>query len=210
MLVWFNVESYWWKVSGKQGSMVFARTAAGFKDDSLYRGPIIWECNTVITSEADPISLPRGSGGSGDDLRRTVLLPHPQTSRRYTDPKWVPTKTDMMNAARSKLVGAYTQAKLTLKTDKLVAISGLARKADKLHAHASGQYLAGLWEANLPIELLWRVIDPASASPTRPNLLCSSFMVVVICGRSYRSANDKSISEHSNSHIDCRSRNYTY
>jgi hypothetical protein len=131
------------------------------------KNQLYWECSTVTTSEADPIPLPKGSGGSGDDLRRTVLLPHLQTSRRYTDPKWTPTKTEMQNTAWSRLVGAYTQAKLTVATDKLVAISGLARKVDELHAHAGGKYLAGLWDANLPVELLWRVIDPVSASPTR-------------------------------------------
>jgi hypothetical protein len=75
----------------------------------------------------------------------------------------------MLSTAWSRLVGAYTLAKLTIKTDKLVAISGLARKADELHAQVGGKYLAGLWEAALPIELLWRVIDPASGSPTRPD-----------------------------------------
>ena len=113
--------------------------------------------------------LPRGTSASGDELRRTVLLSHLQTSQRHTNPKWTPTKPEMLSTAWSRLVGAYTLAKLTIKTDKLVAISGLARKADELHAQVGGKYLAGLWEAALPIELLWRVIDPASGSPTRPD-----------------------------------------
>jgi hypothetical protein len=170
MLLWFNVESYWRKVYSSPVSKrawclqerLLASRTIHFTENQLY-----WECNTVLSSEADPVPLPKGSGGSGDDLRRAVLLPHLQTSRRYTDPKWTPTKTEMQNTAWSRLVGAYTQAKLTVETDKLVAISGLARKVNELHEGAGKKYLAGLWEANLPIELLWRVIDPVSASPTR-------------------------------------------
>jgi hypothetical protein len=169
MLVWYNVENYWRKVYSSpvskrawclQERLLSSRTVH-FTENQLY-----WECNAFTTSEVDPFPLPKGAG---DDLRRMVLLPHLQTSRRYTDPKWIPTKTEMLNTAWSRLVGAYTQAKLTVKTDKLVAISGLARKADKLHAHVGVRYFAGLWEAALPIELLWRVIDPASASPSRPS-----------------------------------------
>jgi hypothetical protein len=170
MLVWFNIESYWRKVYSSPISKrawclqerLLATRTIHFTENQLY-----WECNTIITSEADPVPLPKGSGGLGDDLRRTVLLPHLQTSRRYTDPEWAPTKIEMLNTAWSRLVGAYTQAKLTVETDKLVAISGLARKADELHEGAGKKYLAGLWEANLPVELLWRVIDPVSASPRR-------------------------------------------
>ncbi len=58
----------------------------------------------------------------------------------------------MLSTAWSRLVEFYTQASLTVKTDKLVAISSLARKLDEHHDNAGGGYLAGLWEANLPIE----------------------------------------------------------
>ena len=92
----------------------------GFDNDML-----VW-FNSKATGGRSPVSK-----------RAWCLLERLLASRMIHFPEdqlfGIATKTEMMNAAWSKLVGAYTQAKLTLKKDKLVAISGLARKADKLH-----------------------------------------------------------------------------
>lgn len=54
-----------------------------------------------------------------------------------------------------EIVGFYSQSELTYPDDRLIAISGLARYI----AHATKvDYLAGLWNDRLPIQLSWRKI----------------------------------------------------
>jgi len=47
----------------------------------------------------------------------------------------------------------YTNRDITYNSDKLVALSGLAREFVQV---ASGRYLAGLWEQRLKHVMLWR------------------------------------------------------
>lgn len=47
----------------------------------------------------------------------------------------------------------YSRRKLTVKTDKMVAISGIAKEFQKL---LNDEYVAGLWRSSLPESLLWR------------------------------------------------------
>jgi len=53
-----------------------------------------------------------------------------------------------------KIIVGYTPLKLSVSSDKLPAISAIARK---LAPYRSGQYLAGLWEDSLLLDLLWQV-----------------------------------------------------
>ncbi len=50
------------------------------------------------------------------------------------------------------MVSQYSQCKLTMPKDKLVAISGLAKSL----GIDSAKYLAGLWRISLPSQLLWQ------------------------------------------------------
>ncbi|KAJ4423588.1 hypothetical protein N0V82_001754 [Gnomoniopsis sp. IMI 355080] len=52
----------------------------------------------------------------------------------------------------SSLFTKYSRRELTVKTDKMVAISGIAREFEKL---LNDQYVAGLWRSSLPEALLW-------------------------------------------------------
>ena len=52
----------------------------------------------------------------------------------------------------SNIVRTYTSSALTKPDDKLVAISGLAKK---VQSRFGGQYLAGLWRESLASQLLW-------------------------------------------------------
>ncbi|KAI8941657.1 hypothetical protein NX059_002869 [Plenodomus lindquistii] len=58
----------------------------------------------------------------------------------------------------SQIVGDYSRRNLTYPSDKLVAISGLAKEFNTIHAGITGghdQYLAGLWLGALADCLLW-------------------------------------------------------
>lgn len=89
-----------------------------------------------------------------------------QPSRKFhpTTPSLIPkaiAKTDdnfdAVWDAWQHVVGQYSQRNLTVTTDKLPAISGIANKIKK----ATGSlYIAGLWEDNLASDLVW------SATPT--------------------------------------------
>lgn len=63
------------------------------------------------------------------------------------------------------IVESYTKCNLTKASDKLVAISGLANDMrTKLAALRPGphRYLAGLWEQNLPGDLVWSSSSPST------------------------------------------------
>ncbi|RSL58425.1 hypothetical protein CEP54_007797 [Fusarium duplospermum] len=50
------------------------------------------------------------------------------------------------------LITAYSQRNLTYPADKLIAFSAIPKTLDR-----PGRYLAGLWETDLPCNLLWKV-----------------------------------------------------
>jgi hypothetical protein len=65
----------------------------------------------------------------------------------------------------SEVVKGYTKGKLTKATDKLVAISGIARVMEEKYGDGIGEYMVGLWRARLPGDLLWTVNSTCSARP---------------------------------------------
>jgi hypothetical protein len=78
---------------------------------------------------------------------------------RVTDD--LPTIATIRNSWR-QLVADYTQREITVESDKLVAISGMARMFGKVLSmlsedwdNATPAYLAGLWRDNLHQDLLW-------------------------------------------------------
>lgn len=60
--------------------------------------------------------------------------------------------TRVLREWRYLIESSYTQRHVTNPTDRLPAISALAAKFNKV---IPGRYFAGLWEAILPLELLW-------------------------------------------------------
>lgn len=59
---------------------------------------------------------------------------------------------------------AYTSEKLTKATDKLIALSGVARVLQR-RAIPHDTYMAGLWRRNLIFELLWDLVEQPSLQP---------------------------------------------
>jgi len=60
----------------------------------------------------------------------------------------------------------YSSGRLSRRTDRLVALSGIARKLQRrLIPHDT--YLAGLWKQDLPFELLWDVKEPQTPDTGR-------------------------------------------
>ena len=122
---------------------------------------VLWECAEFEAAEEFPLGVPRrfisggrrgfkwqfnlaGSPRSGSGSAETETEPEPQ-------PESAPLQ---LHAMWSAALDNYTQCELTKATDKLVAISGVARAlADQFR----DQYHAGLWQSNLVGGLCWRV-----------------------------------------------------
>src|SRR6202034_4113352 len=107
---------------------------------------LIWECKSEISSEDG--ARPRGLYSMG--LSQILL-------RGKDDPFY----------AWHYLIESYSVRQLTFETDKLPAVSGVA---SRIHEIVGSEYLAGLWKANMPMELCWSVdyISPLSSTPQLP------------------------------------------
>jgi hypothetical protein len=68
------------------------------------------------------------------------------------------------------IVEIYTKCNLTFPTDKLVALSGIARIIEPA---LDDKYCAGLWEKYLAIELSWSRSNNIQAPPQRPPTYCA-------------------------------------
>ncbi|EXJ57659.1 uncharacterized protein A1O5_12449 [Cladophialophora psammophila CBS 110553] len=121
-----------------------------FGADQLY-----WECSGLEASEAFPAGFPEGLGEQFKQLLPFSGLPQIEQqgpSSRGPYGIW------------DQVMETYSSGKLSRRTDRLVALSGIARKLQRrLIQHDT--YLAGLWKQDLPFELLWDVKIP----PQKPD-----------------------------------------
>ncbi|KAI1644627.1 HET-domain-containing protein [Daldinia loculata] len=124
---------------------------------NLYFGSkqVFWECLEAYCSETVPNTTlgewdsSRSSIHSlGPDDHRWKSLLHPKSNGSIPKTDWPHT------------VQIYSQCNLTFPSDKLVAISGLAKRMGsvmrKKFGSESDVYLAGLWKHMMPKALLWR------------------------------------------------------
>jgi hypothetical protein len=79
-------------------------------------------------------------------------------ARRNKDPVWT---------AWHRIVEQYSRRDLTIQSDKLPAISGVASKIEKATGSA---YIAGLWKDNLASDLLWSVSPEPTSKLATPIL----------------------------------------
>jgi len=96
---------------------------------------LVWECNEELWCECGGI---KHSGGENFKMRLGSILRQDDPSKRFNI--W------------SEVIRAYASRDLTYETDRLPALSGIAQR---FQTQYSGRYLGGLWEADLPLALLW-------------------------------------------------------
>ncbi|KAJ3526819.1 hypothetical protein NM208_g11007 [Fusarium decemcellulare] len=125
----------------------------------LYYGvnQIYWECNEgfqATNKVPGPDMFPKSGAGVG-------------TLSEFLLPDLNAMSTPCQGETRRKLlwnyyaaVSSYTQRKLTFNTDKLPAFSGLAQRLNPL---VGGDYVAGLWTADLAQGLLWAIFEGGSS-----------------------------------------------
>ncbi|KAK7179144.1 hypothetical protein DPSP01_012204 [Paraphaeosphaeria sporulosa] len=97
----------------------------------------------------------------------------PSRKSQPTTPALIPTAMAKSNKqpeavwdAWHRVVEQYSRRTLTHLNDKLPAISGIACKIQKA---TSSRYIAGLWEANLALDLLWSTTSTADAHYFSPD-----------------------------------------
>ncbi|KAE8442698.1 hypothetical protein EG329_002943 [Mollisiaceae sp. DMI_Dod_QoI] len=124
---------------------------------------VIWECNELWACERIP----------GTALQPKYYLPdtnlpsHSFSSLSLDSPNW---DLDARNCWVG-IVHVYSKSNLTRETDRLAAISGIARK---MQGFLGDDYLAGMWRQNLEYQLIWSInpiemtrnkLPPSTRSP---------------------------------------------
>lgn len=104
----------------------------------------LWEC---CLGRAAP-SIPEGK-----------WLRHSSNIKRLNNDKSLPNQSVTLFTQWNAIVAKYTECKLTYPSDKLIAISGLARRHCRQMDVDTSSYLAGLWRETLPQGLLWYGVE---------------------------------------------------
>ena len=121
---------------------------------------LFWECRDLKACETYPEGLPEGvtllSSASlkNNDLSNSQL--QTTMSEKVSES---PGSCHMFLRVWMEIVRVYSAASLTFESDKLVAIAGVP---NIMAARMEVRYLAGLWETDLPRQLLWKVRRPLS------------------------------------------------
>jgi hypothetical protein len=105
-----------------------------------------WECRTLEASEAFPEGLPREVFTS--KVKKSIHIDHRKPEKIGDSNRW--------NVNRwPTAVMAYSRSKLTFKSDKMIAIAGLAKS---LQHPFMGSYLGGMWSNFLLSHLTWSTV----------------------------------------------------
>ncbi|KAK0124806.1 hypothetical protein ONS96_008687 [Cadophora gregata f. sp. sojae] len=116
---------------------------------------ILWECCQERAAEL----LPADAVNEDGELKK--VAPYPATNEAQDpDRIWV-------HRNWASLVEKYSSCSLTVQSDKLVAISGLARRVCGQLGLTPQDYIAGLWKSNLIYGLLYRVERDSAIIPSR-------------------------------------------
>ena len=135
---------------------------------------IFFECSLQLASDIFPDGIPwplRKSTPKGLVNVTTLDSTFPPVSTSVTS---LPLPVDRPNFSKltewRDLINQYTQCDLTKPTDRLVAITGLARGLQLREGLQPSDYVAGLWRntivAGLMWELMWRITARLPNVPT--------------------------------------------
>jgi hypothetical protein len=133
---------------------------------TLYFGKnqLFWACGKLEACEAFPSGANYGSARphnqSPVDKQGLQLLLNRAVTAMHNKPQ-------LISEAWARVVKMYTGANMTKASDKLIALQGIAARAQE---HIGGEYLAGLWHTNEE-DLLWSLlwfVEPGSKTRRIP------------------------------------------
>jgi len=110
----------------------------------------VWECQSGVECECGQCGQPNNWLG---------LPPRPSVQKQFRDP--VDLNEDRWTASPDRwdgVVEEYSQLQLSRESDKLPALSGIAKEI--MNSEETGPYLAGLWKNQLPLKLAWTCSEP--------------------------------------------------
>jgi Heterokaryon incompatibility protein (HET) len=108
---------------------------------------IVWECPRIIATETDPYN----------DVETLDMSYFKRGNLALNDLSDIAANV----WAWTHAVEVYSSGHLTYESDKLVAISGIAKYlSSKVNADPPLEYLAGLWNHDLAVNLLWCSDEP--------------------------------------------------
>ena len=130
------------------------------------RTQIAWECRELDACETYSDGLPAAQ----ENAQSTIKGLDPDTDGKKLQSMGDSGSSPNLHAYHlwSKIVTLYTAGELTVPSNKLVALSGLAKK---MQIMLKDEYLAGLWRITLASGLLWMVLNGKQANglpSTRP------------------------------------------
>jgi len=112
---------------------------------------LYWECSGQEACESFPEGLP---GEFGEQFKQ--LLPFSGASNALRGGPDQNSRGPYL--VWDEIMKKYSAGNLSRQSDRLVALSGIARKLQR-HVIPQDTYLAGLWKTDLPFQLLWDVED---------------------------------------------------
>jgi hypothetical protein len=138
------------------------------------RSELTWECRTGLQCECggNRFWMSRGHGlrqdqswGLVEALNKTfeaVNGEHKEPGAEcrmgeFVEPGFIEPRREAWLKEWKLLVAAYARRSITYSTDRLPAFSGIAKR---FACPELGGYFAGIWEAELPMALLWQQDEP--------------------------------------------------
>jgi hypothetical protein len=128
---------------------------------------ILWECGTHTASETFPQGLPLQL----EEFRARPLIK--RNGSQFLRSPSGPSTRSLDDASHpiqlwNRTVELYSKCQLSYKSDKLLAIAGLAAISHDKFTQNGGKYLAGLWQEYLQYQLLWAgsAIDKGFTRPS--------------------------------------------
>lgn len=154
---------------------------------------IFWECLQNLRCEADHegrLGLLEWMGGSQvirktrgvkASLRTIIKHLHPELKASKGSRLWDKSEWSTLQGCWRTIVTTYSSCNLTKESDRLIAISGVAKKFREV---IGGRYLAGLWERGLHTDLMWRSNASQGAAARPSEFFAPSWSWASICGGS--------------------------
>ncbi|KAI6362793.1 hypothetical protein MCOR25_006115 [Pyricularia grisea] len=149
---------------------------------------IYWQCfQTLRSEEGTPMLRPI--------YDKDIKIPFGRALKDHHDYQGED-GTKRLLALWNQIVSIYCRAQLTKPTDRLVALSGLAKAfSQKL---PQDKYLAGMWQSNLRLDLLWKCnyyfeyysLAATPSSSSSPSLQQTEYCAPTFCWASASLPND--------------------
>jgi hypothetical protein len=163
---------------------------------AFHQAEMVWTCHTKSDCECGRASFNYTLGMICSQHVRSIhtsfapvsvdlwhYQPQNIPGSRFSDPslRWsysgrpfanVPHHVALFEEWRAMIVPLYTKRQVTKRTDRFPALSGLAQFVGSQH---SGRYLAGIWERDIQLGLLWEVAESRREHPAPSDSLAPSF-----------------------------------